>query len=169
MTTDAPNNVTPIRHKTKDEKRIDARRKELLASGIKEEQVEGVLAQEEFRRLPIDQKVNFLMDSIHNAQRIYNETIRELAGEMVALRQNQEAIADAFDVNLKALEKVLGTLGVSEETLKSILEKVTQEFLTEKAAQQAAKKDPEKAVVEQEISHSIAEESAGVVITSSVS
>lgn len=170
MSPDTPNNVTPIRHKTKDEKRIERRREELLTiHGVKEEQVDAVLAQEEFRRLPIDQKVNHLMNSIHNAQRIYNETIRELAGELVAIRDNQEAIADAFDINLKSLESILLGLGVTEAVQKASVEAATAKFMADKAAQQKAredaKKDPEKAAVEKEISHSISEEAQGVVVT----
>ena len=147
-------------HKSRDDKRIDARRQELLKLGVPENQVEGVLAQEEFRRLPIDQKVNHLMDAIHTAQRIYNETLRELSQEMIALHQNQESIADAFDMNLKAIEKHLLALGITADKQKEVMAKVTEEFMTEKAAQQAAKADPEKALVEKELEEANKESSS---------
>lgn len=124
----------------------EARRQKLLSEGMPEEKVEQVLAAEEFYRLPIDQRVNALMVAVNRAQRVYTETIQELAGEMVALRQNQEAIADAFDINLRAVESHLTTLGITKEVQASVLEKVTQVFMQEKMP-----KDPEQKSVESEV------------------
>lgn len=150
--------------KTKDQKRLDRRREELRLLGIKEERLEGILAMEEFRRLPINEKVDRLIATVQNAERIYSDTIQGLANEMIALRQNQEEIADAFDINLRGLEKMLIGLGVTEETQKSVMESVTKEFMAKKAAIEAAKKDPEKAAVESELAAASKEESATVAI-----
>ena len=132
-----------------------ARREKLLAEGMPTDKVEQQLAADDFIRLPIDQKVNALMSAINRAQRVYTETIQELAGEMVALRQNQEAIADAFDINLRAIETHLSGLGVTKEVQASVLEKVTQVFMKEKLP-----KDPEQKSVESEVAKADGESSA---------
>lgn len=131
-----------------------ARREKLLSDGVSEEQVEQILAAEEFYRLPIDQRVNALMAAINRAQRVYTDTIRELATEMVALRQNQEALADAMDINLRAVEHHLTSLGVTKETQSSVLEKVTKAFMEEKA------KTPEQKSIETEVASAETESSS---------
>lgn len=133
----------------------EARRQKLLSEGVPEEKVEQVLAAEEFYRLPIDQRVNALLAAVNRAQRVYTETIQGLAGEMVALRQNQEAIADAFDINLRAVESHLTTLGITKEVQASVLEKVTQVFMQEKMP-----KDPEQKSVESEVASADSESSS---------
>lgn len=133
----------------------EARRQKLLSEGVPEEKVEQVLAAEEFYRLPIDQRVNALLAAVNRAQRVYTETIQGLAGEMVALRQNQEAIADAFDINLRAVESHLATLGITKEVQASVLEKVTQVFMQEKLP-----KDPEQKSVESEVASADSESSS---------
>lgn len=161
-TADLPK-VIPFAKKDKRAKAREARKVELLAKGLKEDQVEAVLAQEAFMRLPIDQKVYHLMQAVHSAQKIYSDTIKELSREMVALHQNQEAIADAFDINLRAIEKHLLALGISSETQKKIVQEVSEAFMKEKAQLKKPAEDPEQKAVEAELKAAQEEQSATIL------
>lgn len=159
------NQATPqARAAQKAQRKRQERREELIKNGVPENLVDQVLQQEEYRKLPIDQKVHHLEMTIAHAQSVFTDTMKKLASEMIALRSNQEEIADAFDVNLRALERVLVKLGIKEEDQKAILEEVTKEFYEVKRkraeARAAAQKDPEKAAVEQEIANANKEASS---------
>lgn len=152
---------------TKNVRYIDAassRRTELQAKGLTEEQIEAVLNAEAFRKLPIDQRINYVMDSVGTMQRVFREALENIAEEMVALHANQESLADAFDINLRGLEKMLVGLGVTEATQKEIMEKVTQEFLTEQAAREKAVLDLEGKVMEDELHKANSESTKSLVV-----
>jgi oligoendopeptidase F len=120
------------KHKAKADRLKKERREQLLKNKVPEQLVDQIIEQEEYTRLPIDQKVHHLQASVSQIQGGISQALRQMAAEMIALRNNQEAIADAFDINLKMIERVLVKLGIDEATQKAILEDVNKEFVEEK-------------------------------------
>lgn len=186
----APENVVPMR-RTLQEKMLDKkvkkqqqkreeRKKFLLSKGVPDQVADQIIAQEEFNNLPIDQKVALFGQELGRLQGSISQAMRQMAQEMVALRQNQEVIADSFDVNLRMLERILVRLGIDEETQKKVLDEVSKEFFEEKkrqaeerAKQEAAASEPQKEeakteqqLVEEELK-AAQSESAGIVTAKS--
>jgi len=131
-------------------KKRDELRANLLKRGIPENLIEQAMAQEEYKALPIDQKLASLEFSVSHTQRVINDAFRNLAHEMVILRNNQEEIADAFDINLRVIEKVFIKMGVEDSVQKAILAEVTKEFteIKEKRKAEEALKQQQKKPVE---------------------
>jgi DNA polymerase III alpha subunit len=102
-------------------------------------------------------------------QQVFNQTMQNLSKEMVTLRENQEAIADSFDINLRAMEVMFRNLGVSDETQKSILKAIETDFFAEKEKLAAEQKPApvsamtEQARIEEELSV-ISSESKKVIV-----
>lgn len=138
----APENVVPIRRtmqekfankrELKARKAREERKVFLKSKGVPEELIEQVLDQEDYNKLPIDQKVARLEQSVGQLQGFISHALRQLSNEMVALRENQEEIADSFDINFKMLEEILVSLNVSEDTQKEILTRTRTAFFDEK-------------------------------------
>lgn len=138
----APENVVPIKRtmqekfankrELKAKKARDERREFLKKKGVPEEVIEQVLEQEAYNKLPIDQKVARLEQSVGQLQGFLAHALRQLSDEMVALRENQEEIADSFDINFKMLEEILVSLGITEEQQKDILTRTRTAFFEEK-------------------------------------
>lgn len=141
----APDNIVPLKMppRTQQQKMMDKqrnkaerlrqeRRKQLLDNKVPEQLVDQIIQQEEYNRLPIDQKVLHLQHAVNQIQGSISQAMRQMASEMVALWRNQEEIADAFDINLQMLEQILIKLGVDEAFQKAILDETTKKFYEKK-------------------------------------
>jgi len=111
------------------QKIYDERRQRHLNKGIPAERVDQVIAREDYERLSVEEKVKRLENNIGGA-------LRQLAGELQNLRHNDGVIAEAMDVNFRALGKIFAQLGVSTEQQKAYLKDVAEEMQRERLAQQ---------------------------------
>lgn len=114
----------------------EERRQELIDSGVEEEVVERVLDQEEFERLPIDQKVNRIVASLDHHLNVMHRAINTFAKDIVALRHNDTVISDAHDVNLRGIYLMFESLGLSADKQKSFMEQAQKWLDAEKKARE---------------------------------
>jgi len=122
-----------------------------MGEGMTEQQAMQSVAQEDYNRLPVDKKLLRLETMVTN-------TVRQIANDILALRQNDSAIAEAFDINYKAIEKAFAKLGLSPQEQMSLIDEARREVMEERqralqerlAAQRKAQEDSEKARIEAE-------------------
>jgi hypothetical protein len=124
------------------------RRKRAINKGIPEERVDQYLREEDYRNMPVAEKVQRL-------EGIMSSTFQGLSQDVVRLRQNDGHIADAFDINSRAIFKMMVKLGITSEQQKDILKESADEFDAEKKAkvearQKAAEEAQKKTLEEQE-------------------
>lgn len=136
------------RRTTKLAKARESRRSELIAAGLDEKMVERVLDQEEFERLPIDQKVNRVVASMDHHLNVMHASLKTLAKDIVALRQNDTVISDAHDVNLRGIYLMFESLGLTADKQRAFMEQAQKWLDSEKSAQEsppepASAKSPE--------------------------
>lgn len=144
-----------------DEKRLKKRAEEhqrqlesLKKMGLSAEQAEETIARREYESAPIDQKVRRLEDIVARA-------LQQLSQEMINLRANDQVLADAMDVNFRAVAKALTLAGIPLEKQGEIIKEVNEEVAreieqiaearrkVEEAAQKAEADKTEVAAVEQ--------------------
>lgn len=115
----------------KQAKEREARRQALRKAGAPEEVIEKMLDQEDYERLPIDQKVNRLESMLVGMSRGVGEDVR-------ALQHNDGQIADAFDVNLRAVAKMFEKLGITRAEQLEFIKASAIELKAEAEARQEA-------------------------------
>ncbi len=109
-------------------KKAEEKNKELQKTlGLSDEQMAARLAREQYLKLPIDQKIRKL-------EQFISASVAKLGEEMVNLRHNDQVIADAMDVNFRAMSKLMTKLGVSPEEQGKVLEEAQQEVADNLAA-----------------------------------
>lgn len=102
-------------------KALDERKEFLRQNGLDEEQISQVIAQEKYDALPIDQKLKRMEMALQ-------ATVRQIGHDIQNLRHNDGVLADAMDVNFRAVHRALKLAGVSEEQQKEIVEQITAEM-----------------------------------------
>lgn len=107
------------------------RRQRLIGQGVPPDQVEELMAREDYEALPIEKK----LERVHAAA---NASMRRLGLEMQNLHHNDQILADSMDVNFRALAKMLAELGVSEEKQKEAIEKAREDIKSELEAREQA-------------------------------
>lgn len=88
------------------------------------------MAKEDYDALPLQKKFERL-------ESIVAQSFRGMSQEVVNLGQNHAAIADAFDINYRAIQKMFLKLGMSAEEQKQFIEESQAEVLAERRKQMA--------------------------------
>lgn len=121
-------NVASARKMSKvDMKRMQAyqeRRRRLINKGVDPKKVDAVIAAEDYKNMPLE-------DKFERLQAIVLGALRESQKDILALRHNDEVISDAFDINLKSLAKCLERAGVTKELQGTIIQEVEKEVREE--------------------------------------
>ena len=89
------------------------------------------IQREDYEALPLDKKFARL-------ESILASSIQNLSVDMMNLNQGHLAIADAFDINYRAIQKLFVKLGVSNDEQKLLIDESQKEVIEEKKAAQAA-------------------------------
>ena len=108
------------------------RRKRALNKGIPEDKVDQHLAKEDFERLPLETRVQHMIDT----------AFRRLAQEIVSLEYNDQMLSAAMDVNFRAIAKMLEKLGIPREQQLELLKEAKEDIEKDLAARKA-KQDAE--------------------------
>lgn len=88
------------------------------------------MAKEDYDALPLQKKFERL-------EAIVAQSFRGMSQEVVNLGQNHAAIADAFDINYRAIQKMFVKLGLSPEDQRLFIEESQAEVLAERREQMA--------------------------------
>lgn len=125
------------------------RRQRLINKGVDPKKVDMVIAEEDYRALPMDKKLERFMVTV-------SQSFREFANDMQALQHNNNLLADAMDVNFRAMARCLIKAGVLPEQQSVIIKEVEAEIMATRQAQiDAHKKASEaKAVAEAAVTES---------------
>lgn len=86
------------------------------------------MAKEDYDALPLQKKFERL-------EAIVAQSFRGMSQEVVNLGQNHAAIADAFDINYRAIQKMFNKLGLTPEDQRLFIEESQAEVLAERRAQ----------------------------------
>jgi hypothetical protein len=97
------------------------RRRRLLNKGVPEAQVDAVIAREDYEALPVGDKLKRLEGFIASA-------LGQLGQEITALRENDQVLSEAMDVNFTAVARALVKLGVPLEEQRAIIDAVNAEI-----------------------------------------
>lgn len=97
------------------------RRQRLINDGINEENVDAVIAQQDYTSLPTDKKIQRL-------EMILRQSFTQIGQDIESLRHNDLMIADAMDINMRSMSKCLTKVGVPLEEQKTIIEDVQREM-----------------------------------------
>lgn len=136
----APDNVTQISEaKQQKANKIQVkkaqiwmeRRKRLINKGVPKEQVDRVLAEEDWKNMPVAEKVARLEVTL---TKVYQGLTRDI----LALRQNQGDVGAAFDINNRMVFKMMVKLGISPEDQKKISDEAHAEYIADEKARKEA-------------------------------
>lgn len=113
--------------------KIDEKRQRILmervqrkmGSGMSREQAIMSIQKEDFDALPLDKKFARLESVVANS-------LRGLSQEVMNLSQGHMAIADAFDINYRAIQKILTKLGVAPDEQKVFIDEAQREVIEER-------------------------------------
>lgn len=100
------------------------RRKRLINKGVDADKVDAVIAEENYRALPLDKKFELLMQGVKSA-------VTGLSSDINELRHNDGVISDVIDVNARAFAKCLTKAGVPLETQGEIFKEAEAEIREE--------------------------------------
>lgn len=118
------------------------RRKRKINDGVDPKKVDLLLAEEDYKNLPITEK-------FEQYKRLDMAANRRLAQDINSLQHNDSVLADSMDINFRAFAKMLVEAGVSLERQGAILKETEQEVQEDRkqrlearqaASQAAAKK-----------------------------
>jgi hypothetical protein len=128
-----------------DIKRMQAReerRRRLINRGVPEDKVDAVMAAEDYQNLPIDKKLD-------RFEYIVSQALQGLQRDILALRHNDGVIAEAMDINLKAMSRALEKAGVSKEAQGDIIREVEKELREEQEKRARAEQEALRLAAEQ--------------------
>jgi hypothetical protein len=142
----APENAIPVQKFPKGAAKLEAKRQQILQDrmrrhmgrGLSQEQAWQAIQKEDFDALPMDKKFARLENMVSN-------TFRQLAQEIVNLGQGHAAVADAFDINYRAVHKIFVKLGVSPEEQQLLIAEAQGEVAEIRRRQQEGRAVAEKA------------------------
>ncbi len=135
------------------------RRARAINNGVPEDKVEAHLAAEDYKNLPLDEK-------FEKFQSLTAQALIGLQQDIMNLQHNDTVIADAMDINLKAMARALEHAGIDKERQQSIMKEVEQEIqrdqqqmkVAREAARKVAREAQEKKTVESEVDKGPADE-----------
>ena len=113
--------------------KIDEKRQRILmerlqrkmGGGMSREQAIMAIQKEDFDSLPLDKKFARLESVVANS-------LRGLSQEVMNLSQGHMAIADAFDINYRAIQKLFAKLGIPAEEQKVFIDEAQKEVIEER-------------------------------------
>jgi hypothetical protein len=114
--------------------------------GMSQEEAFKTIQKEDHENLPIPKRLSKI-------ENVIAQSMNNLAQEIQGLHHNDSTIAEAFDVNYRALGMMFEWLGINKEKQKEFVEKAIQEVkeakeAAQKAQQAAQEATEEKAIVE---------------------
>lgn len=123
-----------------------------VASGMSQDQAVQAIAREDYETMPVEKKLARLESMV-------TAVLQHMPKDIMALRQNDAAIAEAFDINYKAIEKMFAKLGLTGEQQIAIIQEARAEVAAEREkamreqaeAQKKMEEEAEKARVEGEL------------------
>lgn len=89
------------------------------------------IAREDYDALPVEKKLARL-------EAIVAQTFRNFSEELINLGQGHAAIADAFDINYRAIQKMFLKLGVPNDEQRAIIEEAQKDVIEARKQAQAA-------------------------------
>lgn len=101
------------------------RKRRFINRGMTPAQADMAMAEEDYRNLPIERKFERFQAGVSQA-------FQKMAHDILGLRHNDGVIADAIDVNVKAMAKCLEKVGVNLEQQSEIIKAVSQEIAEER-------------------------------------
>lgn len=107
------------------------RMKRKVNEGLTVQQAAQAIAQEDYDRLPIEQKMRNLESTVAGVANGFRQ-------DCLRLEQNDRILADSMDVNFRAFQLILRKLGVSDEDQKAAVKTAVEEIKAERAAREAA-------------------------------
>lgn len=105
------------------------RRNRKLKEGVPENMVDQVLAREDYERLPVEAKLQRMEGMVRGV-------FGQIAEDVQSLRKNDATIAEAMDVNFRALGKALNRLGIGAEEQRALMQETVDEMRAEFEAKQ---------------------------------
>lgn len=130
-------------------KERERRMAELKKRGVSEEHLEMVMAQEDYRGMPVNERLQRL-------EAMVSRGFQSMANEIQALRHNDYEIATSMDINLKAIGKALTKLGIDPEMQMAIIQESQAEIAADEAAKITAKEAQVAAAAAQKAAESVA-------------
>jgi hypothetical protein len=120
------------------------RRNRKMKEGVPENLVDQVLAREDYERLPAEAKIQRLESMVRG---VFDQIFMDVR----ALRKNDSVIAEAMDVNFRALGKALVKLGVGPDDQRALMQEAHDEIKAEQLAKEAAKAAAQEKVIAEEV------------------
>lgn len=117
------------------------RRARAINNGVPEDKVDATLAAEDYKNSSLE-------DKFTRFQNLAVHALQGLQQDILNLRHNDTVIADAMDVNLKAMARALEHAGVDIATQQGIMQDVEKELQKEQQMQKAAREAANKAARE---------------------
>jgi hypothetical protein len=105
----------------------------LMAKGMTEQQAFERIQREDYERLPVAERVKRLEAAIIG-------NFQAIGKDIHLLRGNESALADVMDVNFRAFEKMLVSLGLPVVDQRKLLVEAEAEIRAEREAAEAARK-----------------------------
>lgn len=133
----------------KAEKERAARMADFRKRGIPEDQLDMVMAQDDYQRMSPNER-------LHRLEAMVAQGFQGMANEMQALRHNDFEIATSMDINLKAIGKALTKLGIPPEEQMLIIQEAQAEIAADDAARKAAREAQRAAADEQKAAENAA-------------
>lgn len=109
---------------------LQDRMKRHMGRGLTQQQAFQAMQREDFEAMPLDKKFSRL-------ESIVSQSFQNLAQEVMGLSQSHMAIADAFDINYRAIQKLFAKLGISSEDQKVYIEEAQKEVIESRKKQRA--------------------------------
>ena len=100
------------------------------------------IQREDYERMPVDKKLQRL-------EMMFSAVIQQMTKDLAELRHNDGVIADAYDVNYRAMEKMFDKLGIKDEERKNIMQQAHLEAQADKQAELQARMKADKERQEQ--------------------
>lgn len=118
----------PSKIELKRQQQYMERRKRLINKGVPEDQVDRAIVEEDYRNLPVEQKFERFASAMNGA-------VQSLAKDIMGLRHNDGVLADAMDLNFKAVARALVKAGVPLELQGEIIKQAEIELRAERQKQ----------------------------------
>lgn len=122
----------------------EERKRRLINNGTDPDKVEATIAAQDYAALPLEKKFDRM-------DRVMSQALRALQQDIMSLRHNESLIADAMDINLRAVARSLEKAGVTKEMQIDIIKTVETEVRDEQRRRAEAQQAAHKAKSEKEL------------------
>lgn len=122
----------------------EERRRRLINSGIPEDKVDQTIAAQDYAELPVEKKIQRL-------EQMLTGSVQALVNDIQALQHNDKVIADALDINMKAMSRCLDKAGISLEDQSRIIAEVAEELRLEDEKAAISREQAQADVLEKQV------------------